>query len=83
MVFAQIGNLIGRRYETRSGLDRGLFRNPLFVIGIALELAFAVAVLYWPPLGRASGPGPSRRGSWASRRSGRRSCSSRIWRASA
>ena len=58
MVFAQIGNLIGRRYETRSGLDRGLFRNPLFVIGIALELAFAVAVVYLPPLGRALGTGP-------------------------
>jgi sodium/potassium-transporting ATPase subunit alpha len=58
VVFAQIGNLIGRRYETRSGLDRGLFRNPLFVIGVALELAFVVAVVYLPPVGRALGTGP-------------------------
>jgi hypothetical protein len=49
VVFTQIGNLIGRRYA-RSGLDAGLFRNPLFVVGIALDLAFALAGLYWPPL---------------------------------
>jgi sodium/potassium-transporting ATPase subunit alpha len=58
VVFTQIGNLIGRRYETRSGLDRGLFRNPLFIIGITIELAVAVAVVYLPPLGRALGTGP-------------------------
>jgi len=58
VVFAQIGNLIGRRYETRSGLDGGIVRNPLFVVGIALELAFAVAVVYLPPLSRALGTGP-------------------------
>jgi len=58
VVFAQIGNLIGRRYETRSGLDGGIVRNPLFVVGIALELAFAAAVVYLPPLGRALGTGP-------------------------
>jgi sodium/potassium-transporting ATPase subunit alpha len=58
VVFTQIGNLIGRRYEARSGLDAGLFRNPLFVVGVALELAFAFAVLYWPPLGTALGTGP-------------------------
>jgi sodium/potassium-transporting ATPase subunit alpha len=58
VVFTQIGNLIGRRYETRSGLDRGLFRNPFFIIGVALEIAFAVAVVYLPPLGRVLGTGP-------------------------
>jgi sodium/potassium-transporting ATPase subunit alpha len=58
VVFTQVGSLIGRRYETRSGLDRGLLRNPLFVIGIALEIAFAVAVVYVPSLGRALGTGP-------------------------
>ena len=58
VVFAQIGNLIGRRYEARSGLDRGLYRNPLLVIGMALELAFIGAVVYVPPLGRALGTGP-------------------------
>ena len=58
VVFTQIGNLIGRRYETRSGLDGGILRNPLFVVGIALEVAFALAVAYVPPVGRALGTGP-------------------------
>jgi sodium/potassium-transporting ATPase subunit alpha len=58
VVFTQIGNLIGRRFETRSGLDAGLWHNPLFVIGIVLELVFAFAVLYWPPLSLALGTGP-------------------------
>ena len=58
VVFGQIGNLIGRRYETRSGLDWGIFRNPLFVIGIALEVAFAVAVGSFPAVGHALGTGP-------------------------
>jgi sodium/potassium-transporting ATPase subunit alpha len=58
VVFTQIGNLVGRRFETRSGLDRGILRNPLLVIGIALELAFALAVVYFPPLGRVLGTGP-------------------------
>ena len=58
VVFAQVGNLIGRRYETRAGLDAGLLRNPLLVGGIALELAFALAVVYLPPVGRALGTGP-------------------------
>lgn len=51
VVFAQVANLVGRRYEERSGLDRGLLRNPLLLIGVALELAFAFAVLYWAPVG--------------------------------
>ena len=55
VVFAQIGNLIGRRYEFRSGLDSGLFRNPLLAIGVALELAFAWSALYWRPLSLALG----------------------------
>jgi sodium/potassium-transporting ATPase subunit alpha len=58
VVFTQIGKLIGRRYETRSGLDRGLFRNPFFVIGVALELAFAIAVVCLPPLSLAVSTGP-------------------------
>jgi sodium/potassium-transporting ATPase subunit alpha len=57
-IFTQVGNLLGRRYEARSGLDAGVLHNPLFVVGIALEVAFAVAVLYVPPLGRALGTGP-------------------------
>jgi sodium/potassium-transporting ATPase subunit alpha len=58
VIFTQVANLVGRRYERRSGLDRGLWSNPFFVAGIALELAFAWAVLYFPPLARAIGTGP-------------------------
>ncbi|MBI4957007.1 MAG: cation-transporting P-type ATPase [Myxococcales bacterium] len=59
VVFAQIGNLVGRRYEKRSGLDRALLKNPFFVAGVALELAFAFAALYVPPVARALGTGPA------------------------
>ena len=58
VVFTQVANLAGRRYETRSGLDRGLYRNPLLLVGVALELAFAWAVLYVPRLGAVLGTGP-------------------------
>ena len=58
VVFTQVANLIGRRYEARTGLDRGLVRNRLLVLGIALELGFAYGVLYWPPLAGALGTGP-------------------------
>jgi sodium/potassium-transporting ATPase subunit alpha len=58
VVFTQVANLVGRRYEARSGLDRGLLRNPLLLLGVALELAFAFAVLFWPPLARVLETGP-------------------------
>jgi sodium/potassium-transporting ATPase subunit alpha len=58
VIFAQVANLVGRRYEERSGLDRGLLRNPLLLIGVALELAFAFAVLYWAPVGAVLATGP-------------------------
>jgi sodium/potassium-transporting ATPase subunit alpha len=58
VVFAQIGNLLGRRYERRSGFDLGFFRNPLFVIGVTVELLFVFAVLYWPRMHAALGTAP-------------------------
>ena len=58
VIFAQVANLVGRRYERRAGLDAGLLRNPLFALGVALELAFGLAALYWAPLGRVLGTGP-------------------------
>ena len=36
----------------------GLLRNPLYMLGIALELVFVFAALYWPPLRAALGTGP-------------------------
>ena len=58
MVFGQIGNLVGRRYERRSGLDWGFFRNPLFVVGVLVELVFVYSVLYVRPVNEALGTGP-------------------------
>lgn len=58
IILMQIGNLIGRRYERRSGLDGGLWRNRLIVCGVALEILFAWAVLYLPPVQHVLGTGP-------------------------
>jgi sodium/potassium-transporting ATPase subunit alpha len=58
IMLMQIGNLIGRRSATRSGLDRGLFTNPLILIGFALEIGFSWGALYFPPLSHVLGTGP-------------------------
>jgi uncharacterized BrkB/YihY/UPF0761 family membrane protein len=58
VIFAQVGNLVGRRHDERSGLDRGLLANRLLLVGVALEVAFALAAATWPPLFRALGTGP-------------------------
>ncbi|HJL06459.1 MAG TPA: cation-transporting P-type ATPase [Polyangiaceae bacterium LLY-WYZ-15_(1-7)] len=58
ILLMQIGNLIGRRSRTRSGLDAGLFRNPLIVVGILVQIVFSWAVLYWAPLQTVLATGP-------------------------
>jgi sodium/potassium-transporting ATPase subunit alpha len=58
IMLMQIGNLIGRRSEARSGLDRGIFTNHLILIGFAFEIGFSWAALYFPPLCRVLGTGP-------------------------
>jgi sodium/potassium-transporting ATPase subunit alpha len=58
IMLMQIGNFIGRRSASRSGLDRGLLTNPLILIGFAIEIGFAWATLYFPPLCRVLGTGP-------------------------
>ena len=58
VIFVQVANLVGRRYESRSGLDRGLMTNPLLLTGVALELVFGFAVLYWPPVSSFLGTAP-------------------------
>jgi sodium/potassium-transporting ATPase subunit alpha len=59
VIFVQIANVIGRRFETKSGLDRGLLSNRLLLLGVALELVFAWSVLYWPPMAGLLGTGPA------------------------
>jgi sodium/potassium-transporting ATPase subunit alpha len=58
ILLMQIGNLVGRRYERRSGLDRGLFRNRLLLAGMLIQIVLSWALLYWPPLQRALNTGP-------------------------
>jgi hypothetical protein len=54
----QIGNVIARRSLTRSGLDRGVLSSPSLVVGIAIQVAFSWAALYFAPLADVLGTGP-------------------------
>jgi sodium/potassium-transporting ATPase subunit alpha len=58
ILLMQIGNLAGRRFESRSGIDLGLFRNRLVFAGILIQIILSWAILYWPPLTRALNTGP-------------------------
>lgn len=58
VVLMQIGNVAGRRSLQFTGLDAGLFRNKIMLLGIAVEIAFSWAILYFPPLQRLLGTGP-------------------------
>jgi sodium/potassium-transporting ATPase subunit alpha len=62
ILLMQIGNLLGRRFRHRSGLDRGIFRNGLMVAGILVQIVFSWALLYFPPVQKvlATGPVPVR-----------------------
>jgi sodium/potassium-transporting ATPase subunit alpha len=54
----QIGNLFGRRFAYRSGLDPGVLRNKLMVLGIVIQIVFSWAVLYFPPIQKILRTGP-------------------------
>ena len=58
ILLMQIGNLIGRRFRTRSGLDRGIFTNRLLMAGILIQILFSWALLYLPPVQKVLGTGP-------------------------
>jgi len=58
IILMQIGNLVGRRYEHCSGLDRGLLSNRLLLAGILIQIVFSWAALYFPPLQRVLSTGP-------------------------
>jgi sodium/potassium-transporting ATPase subunit alpha len=57
VVLMQIGNVVGRRSLRFSGLDLGFFRNRLILAGIAVEIVFSWAVLYFPPVQKLLGTG--------------------------
>jgi sodium/potassium-transporting ATPase subunit alpha len=48
VILMQIGNVVGRRSHRRSGLDWGLWRNRIMLLGVALEVLFSWAILYFP-----------------------------------
>ncbi len=54
----QIGNLLGRRYGEKSGLDLGIFRNKLLLAGIVIQVVFSWATLYAPFRNRVLGTQP-------------------------
>lgn len=58
IILMQIGNLVGRRSRTGSGLSMDFFSNPLLVGGVVFEIIFAWAILYYPPLAHILGTGP-------------------------
>ena len=58
IMLMQVGNFIGRRSTTRSGLDRGLVTNPLTLLGFGLEIACSYALLYVPEVASVLQTGP-------------------------
>ena len=58
ILLMQVGNLIGRRFHRRSGLDRSLFVNPLLIAGILIQILFSWALLYSAPVQKILGTGP-------------------------
>ena len=58
ILLLQIANLVGRRHERASGLDRGLLANRLILAGILIQVVFSFGLLYFPPLQRALATGP-------------------------
>jgi len=58
VILAQTGNVLGRRHLRRSGLDHSLWDNRLLLCGLAVEIVFSWALLYWPPLQALLGTGP-------------------------
>lgn len=57
VILMQIGNVVGRRSLRHSGFDAGLFRNKLILLGVAVEIVFSLAILYFPPLQKFLGTG--------------------------
>jgi sodium/potassium-transporting ATPase subunit alpha len=54
----QVGNVVGRRSLRTAGFDAGLFRNNLILLGVAVEIVFSWAILYFRPVQELLGSGP-------------------------
>lgn len=58
IILMQVGNVVGRRSLSSSGLDAALFRNKLILLGVAVEIVLSMAILYFPPLQTLLATGP-------------------------
>jgi len=58
ILLMQIGNLVGRRFRLRSGLDVGLWHNRLLVLGMIIQVVFSWGLLYLPQLQKVLGTAP-------------------------
>ena len=58
IVACQVGTALAARTERASLRSVGFFSNPLLLYGIASEIVFAAALVYFPPLQRAFGTAP-------------------------
>jgi sodium/potassium-transporting ATPase subunit alpha len=58
IILMQIGNVIGRRSLSRSGLDRGLFAKRILLAGVVTEIMLSWAILYFPPVQKFLQTGP-------------------------
>ncbi len=58
IILMQIGNVVGRRTLTRSGLDCGLLGNRILLAGVAAEIIFSWAILYAAPVQKFLHTGP-------------------------
>jgi sodium/potassium-transporting ATPase subunit alpha len=58
IILMQVGNVVGRRSLRGSGLDRGLLANRILLLGVATEILFSWAILYFPPVQEILQTGP-------------------------
>ena len=65
IVACQVGNALVCRSPRRPAFSAGLLQNRLLVVGIAVEIALLVALVYAPPLQRLFGLAPLGAAHWA------------------
>jgi sodium/potassium-transporting ATPase subunit alpha len=58
VILMQIGNVVGRRSHRLSGIDRGLVRNSIMLLGVAFEAPFSWAIFHFRPVQDLLGTGP-------------------------
>jgi sodium/potassium-transporting ATPase subunit alpha len=58
IILMQIGNVVGRRSQSHSGLDRGLLANRILLAGVATEIMLSWAILYFQPAQKFLQTGP-------------------------